>query len=60
MYKFFIKEIDYLDNYGGGKNSSTSSLTSRVGRLRPQWDDDKQNFDECKLQKNMKLQNHKI
>ena len=47
VYKFFIKEIDYLDNYGGGKNSSTSSLTSRVGRLRPQWDDDKQNFDEC-------------
>ena len=45
-YKFFIKEIDHLDNHGGGKNSWTG-LTARVGRLRPKWDDETQNFKDC-------------
>ena len=45
VYKLFIQEIDHLDNKGG--KSSHTCLTSRVTRLRPQWDSDTQNFDEC-------------
>ena len=44
VYKFFIKEIDHLDNHGG--QNSWTGLTARVGRLRPKWDGI-QNFQEC-------------
>ncbi|XP_037955362.1 MYG1 exonuclease isoform X2 [Teleopsis dalmanni] len=53
IYKNFILEIDAIDNgvpmFDDGvepKYDISTSLSSRISRLNPSWDEDKQNIDE--------------